>query len=305
MKTPAPRKRTPLDPLLEAFLSDLRHRRSSPRTVAAYREAMRRFLRFMAENGVERLQDVTPDDLAAYRRNIADRLPSPASRYHYLRLIRRFFGWLESRQYILISPAADLCLPRPGKKLGFVPSEQEMRRLLEQPDLSTPEGVRDKAFLETAYATGCRRSEMVAMDTSDLDLAERTVRVRGKGGKERVVPLGGTAAEWLRRYLDDARPELVRSNRVSALWIGIRGRRINPQIPPRFIGKYGRSAGILSPVTPHTLRRACATHMLRRGAHPVQIQALLGHSSLRSLSQYLQTSIADLKKAHGHTCPGR
>ena len=317
MKTPRSHKRTALDPLLDAFLADLRRRRGSPQTVAAYREAMRRFLRFMGENGVERLQDVTPDDLAAYRCNIADRLPSPASRYQYLRLIRRFFGWLESRQHILISPAAALRLPKPGKKLGFVPSEEEMRRLLEQPDLSTPEGVRDRAFLEAAYSTGCRRSEMAAMDAPDLDLEEGTVLVRGKGGKERVVPLGRVAIQWLGRYLDDARPQLihgggrhrrkpVRDNEhVTALWIGTKGRRINPQIPPRFIGEYGRLSGIAAPVTPYALRRACATHMLRRGAHPVQIQMLLGHSSLRSLSQYLKTSITDLKRAHERARPGQ
>jgi integrase/recombinase XerD len=314
MKTTQSSTHTTPQDLLGEFLADLVRRRRSPRTIRTYRNALRRLLQFLGDRGIERLQDVTPDDLEAYRVKLAGRV-SAVSRHHYLTDVRAFFAWLEREQRVFVSPAGGLRMPKLDRKIGFVPTEAEMRTLLTQPDLSKPLGIRDRAMLETAYSTGCRLCELVGMDVGDCDLERGVVRILGKGSKERAVPLGRVALDWIGRYLADTRPSLLNGRPIEepprpcpadepALWLGRRGRRINPQIVERAISAYGRSAGIASSLTPHALRRACATHMLARGAGPAQIQAMLGHASLRTLSQYLRVSIADLKKAHARSRPG-
>lgn len=315
MKVTKECNRTSPEGLLGQYLADLARRRYAPATVRAYGNTLRRLLGFLNDRGMNRLQEVTPDDLAAYRLHLMQSVPSEVSRHHYLNQVRAFFAWLERQQHVFVSPAAALLLPRPGSRLGFVPTQAEMRRLLALPDLSTPAGVRDRAMLETAYSTGCRLGELVGMNVGDCDLGRGLIRVHGKGGKERMVPLGRVAAGCIDRYLDTSRPALSQGHsRTSvppttlgdgdALWLGCRGRRINPLIVERSVRAYGRAAGIAGPFTPHALRRACATHMLANGAGPVQIQTMLGHSSLRTLSQYLSVSISDLKKVHARARPG-
>jgi integrase/recombinase XerD len=291
---------------IHSFLAAQKRRNVSAATLAAYRVALRRFAVFMAERRIEALHEVTAEDLEAYRLALVDAAYKPASLQHYMQKLRQFFAWLESEQILFDNPAAALSVPRPDRRLKFVPTEADMQKLLAGPDVATARGIRDRAFIETAYSTGCRLGELIGMSLFDADLNEGLVRVMGKGSKERVVPLGRQAVQWIRQYLGDARPELLRGNLDEpALWVGYIGRRLNPLIAERLIKRYGEDAGIAQPVTPHALRRACATHMLAHGAHPVQIQMLLGHASLRSLGQYLSISIRDLKAAHERSKPGR
>jgi len=288
------------------FLAALMSRKSSAATLSAYRVTLRRFAAFMAERGIEALHDVTAEDLEAYRLALVEAGYASASLHHYVQKLRRFFGWLEAEQRLFDNPAAALAVPRPDRRLKFVPSEADMRKLLAGPDVATARGLRDRAFIETAYSTGCRLNEMIGMDVLDPDTRQGYVRVMGKGRKERVVPLGRQSVHWIKQYLKHARPKLLRGNPDEpALWVGHVGRRFSPQIAERAIRRYGEDAGISHPVTPHALRRACATHMLAHGAHPVQIQMLLGHASLRSLGQYLSISIKDLKAMHERSKPGR
>jgi integrase/recombinase XerD len=181
-----------------------------------------------------------------------------------------------------------------------------MKALLSQPDISRPTGIRDRAVLEVFYSTGARLEELCGMNVHDADLKQGRIRITGKGNKERAVPMGRQAVYWTERYLKDVRPGFLRKRPDEpALWLGVAGKRINPLIVERFIRRYGEKAGIKHPVTPHTLRRACATHMLRGGAHPVQIQMLLGHASLRILSRYLKVTITDMMKTHARGKPGK
>jgi integrase/recombinase XerD len=290
---------------LKEYLAALRARRLSPKTLLCYGHALNSFGRFLKGRKVRRLQDVTAADLQAWRQSLTDRNLAPPSMEAYLRAVRQFFDWLEAGQRLFINPAAGLVIPRPPRKLQPVPTEEEMQRFLSQPDTRTPHGLRDRALLETAYATGARREEMARLPVSALDLDNNCLRLYGKGSRERVVPLGTQAIHWLRCYLAEARPRLLRPDPDEpALWLNGAGRRLGYFGFQRMVWRYARAAGLATPLTFHGLRRACATHMLRHGAHPAQLQLLLGHSSLKTLGQYLRVSIADLQQAHAQTPPG-
>ena len=191
------------------------------------------------------------------------------------------------------------------RRLLPVPSEEEIARLMQQPDIGKPTGIRDRAILETAYGTGARLGELTGIRLEALNLDDRTVRLLGKGRRERVVPLGQTATDWIERYIHEARPELLGRQVSDALWISCRQHALGYQHIGLMIRRCGRAADIEIPITPHSLRRACVTHMLRNGADPVSIQHLLGHASLRHLSQYLRVTITEIKSMHRRTTPGR
>jgi integrase/recombinase XerD len=160
-------------------------------------------------------------------------------------------------------------------------------------------GLRDRALLELAYSSGARREELCRLDVQDLDLDRGTVRLEGKGGHERVVPLGRTAVAWLRRYL------VCRGETHPALWLNSRRTRMGYFALASMLQGYVQAAGLDPRFSLHALRRACATHMLGRGASPAALQALLGHASLKTLDRYLRVAIPELKAAHARTPPGQ
>jgi integrase/recombinase XerD len=187
-----------------------------------------------------------------------------------------------------------------------VPTEAELARLLAQPDITQPVGIRDRALLEVAYGCGLRRGELVRLTIFDPDFQRGTLRVLGKGRKERIVPLGRQALHWLKRYLQHARPKLLGGRlNEEALWISGKHRPLGGMGMRQQLWEYSKRAQIKTLMCLHSLRRACATHMLRHGAHPVQIQMLLGHASLKHLSQYLEVTITDLRKTHRQSKPGK
>ena len=178
-----------------------------------------------------------------------------------------------------------------------VPTEAEMQALLAAPNVATARGVRTRAILEVAYSTGARLEELARMRHSDLDLANGTVRILGKGNRERMAPLGAAAIEWVRKYVVEVRARQTRTA-GGALWVKALGLPLGSVMIGRLIRECARRAGTVTPITPHGIRRACATHMLNRGAHPVQLQMLLGHTSLKHLSQYLRVSFRELHAIH-------
>jgi len=288
------------------FLATLRRRNYSDTTIEHYRGGLKDLLAFLAARGCARLQDVTAEDLDAYRLHLDGRPLKVRTIEHYLRSARLFFGHLAETQQLFMNPARDLALPRVPRDLQPVPTEPEIERLLAQPDVATAYGVRDRAILEVLYSTAMRLAELVGLSLFDPDLDRGTVRVLGKGRKERTVPLGSLAVEWLKPYLAEVRPKLQTVHRnQTALWLGKGGAPLGRVRVQQMLRDYAAAAGISTPISPHTIRRACATHMLARGAHPVQVQMLLGHASLRSLSQYLRVTVSDLKQAHRATNPGR
>jgi integrase/recombinase XerD len=286
------------------FLESLRQRRQSEKTVQSAGLAFMHLDAFLKTDG-RALTDVTADDLDRFRRSLADGGHALMSADLILRQTRRFFRWLAETGRIFLDPATLWSLPKPDRPLMPVPSEQQVAALLSQPDLTRPKGIRDRALIETVYSTGVRLEELALMTILDPDFNRGLLRVTGKGQKERMLPLGKQAVRWLLQYIRDARPKLAGGKLdEEQLWIGADGRPLSAAGIRMMMKSYARAANLPS-ISPHSLRRACATHMLQHGAHPVQIQLLLGHADLSTLSQYLRLTIRDIRAMHAAGKPGR
>jgi len=290
----------------EKFLSYLRGRKYSEKTVKSYCFPLNNFSGFMVNNGIGEISEVTLYHLEKYRLYLLREEYSSGTVELYLRSVRKFFTFMEENGDIFINPAEKLVVPRAERILHFVPDVREVIKLLATPDVTTVYGIRDRAFLETAYSSAARIGELETLNLVDLNIRESTLRVIGKGGKERMLPLGKDAVKWLSGYIEKSRPELQRrSGLEDALFLNCRGERWGIQGMSKTISKYGKEADLPYPVTVHFLRRCCATHMLRNGAHPVEIQMLLGHSTFKTLSQYLRLNINDIMETHANSKPGR
>ncbi|TVM03332.1 MAG: hypothetical protein CV087_05555 [Candidatus Brocadia sp. WS118] len=288
------------------FSDFLRKKKFSPKTVEIRERVIVDLFWYLRARGLDRLADVQLSDLDDYRAHIMDRGFNINSVNSYLWSIRKFFEFLDESQLIFHNPAHSLLIPRPNRRMQPVPTEQEMKQLLSVPDVLTPVGVRDRAILEVMYASGVRRGELLGMKIFDPDFERGMIRVVGKGRKERVVPLGKHALYWLKEYIKDSWNKLVKTRvDTHALWVSKDGTAVSGVRVDQMIRGYVKKAGIVKSISAHSLRRACATHMLMNGAHPVQLQMLLGHASLESLSQYLQIGIRELMQTHHKTRLGR
>ncbi len=296
--------------VVSEYIEGLKRKKYSPKTRQTYGYALSQFVVFLAGRGRGRIQDVTVHDLDAWRVELLNRGLKPASVELFLRAVRNLFNWLEDTERIFANPAAGLLVPKAGRLLPRVHTEEEIKRLLARPNVATAAGIRDRAILEVGYCCGLRREELAGVSIFDPDLDAGTLRVLGKGRKERVLPLGKHAAHWLKQYMLHARPKMLGGNiDHDALWVGVNGKPLGGQGISVMMKRYGRECrqkgGMPLNLTPHSLRRACATHMLRRGAHPVQIQMLLGHAGMKHLAQYLRLTITDIKKMHAQSRVGK
>lgn len=310
---------------VDGFLKYAHSRRYCAHTIRQYDYTLRKLMPFLAARDRYRLQDVSRDDLEAFHRHLQETGMSLGSQENIMRATQKFFRWLEAGGKVFVDPTADLAMPRRGNRMVIVPTEEEMARLLAQPDTASPIGIRDRALMEIAYGCGLRRSELAGLSVQDPDPEQATLRVRGKGRKQRMVPLGKQALHWLDLYLKEAWPKLLSSKGGSAsgvrdqlddssgadsaktekaLWITEKHTPLEGGSIRQQVRRYVEKAGIRTPMNLHSLRKACATHMLAHGAHPVQIQMLLGHASLGHLNQYLSVTITDLKKSHHQSNPG-
>jgi len=229
----------------------------------------------------------------------------------WLSIIRSFFAWQCKHGHLLHSPAARLVLPRGEQPLPHVLNEPEIARLIEAPNIKTAIGLRDRALMETLYATGIRHAEAHRLDLYDVDTAAHRLTVRlGKGQRDRMVPLTETAAHWLTRYVTAARSELAAGKLwgkgrrrgqpklippTSALWLSLTGRRLSYQMIADRIRDYAVQAELKANV--HTFRHCCATHLLRGGASVRHVQQLLGHRDLSTTDIYTHVEVSDLHQA--------
>ena len=284
--------------LLEAFLDQLWLERGlSPATLAAYRADLLGLGQWLAARGRGLLQ-ARRQDLLDYlaRRLEAGARPRTAARL--LSSLRAFYRLQVREGRLRADPAALLEGPRLGGPLPGTLSEAEVEALLEAPDTGTPLGLRDRAMLELLYACGLRVSELVGLHTGQLLPDPGVLRVTGKGGKERLVPVGEVALAWVERYLREARPALLRGRPSRHLFVTARGGGLTRQAFWERVKAHARRAGIGRPLSPHTLRHAFATHLLNHGADLRALQMLLGHSNVSTTQIYTHVARERLRELH-------
>ena len=244
------------------------------------------------------LQDARKPHLQDYLSTCVLRGDSPRTAARRCAALRRFYRHLLLEGTIQEDPTASLAGPRLGRKLPHFLSESEVEALLQAPSLARAEGLRDKAMLETLYATGLRVTELVDLPVSGLNLRQATVLVRGKGGKERLVPMGDEAMHWVQRYMAEARPTLLGRHRADALFVTRRKEPMTRQAFWYLIKRYAVQAGITKPLSPHSLRHAFATHLLNHGADLRTVQLLLGHAQLSTTQIYTHIALSRLQAIH-------
>lgn len=263
----------------------------SQNSIIAYRQDLTEFSNFLAAEGITSFQirAVTVDYFLAKLRD-ENRKTSSVSRI--ISALRKFYQWLIKEEIVEIDPMQEIDSPKHERHLPLVLSMNEIERLLEQPDVNTPLGLRDRALLELLYATGMRVSESVNLNLSSLHLDIKLIKVLGKGNKERLVPVGEVALFWLKKYLTDEREDLVLKTGSAAdeVFLNLRGKKLTRQGVWKKIKSYVLQAGITKDVTPHTLRHTFATHLLENGADLRVVQELLGHSDISTTQIYTHVS---------------
>ncbi len=280
----------------------------SNNTLAAYRNDLSQFLIFLQQlppdQRPQNWGDVTRDHIISYMLEMKEREYASSTIARKVAAVKSFFKFLENTGQIKTNPARDLETPRAEKHLPATISADDVDRLLAAPEGNGPAALRDRAMLELLYATGLRVSELVALDVTDVDLEEGTVRCMGKGKKERVLPLYEHARLVLETYVKQGRPKLLgEHNEEPALFLNRRGTRLTRQGLWLIIKRYVEAVGIQENVTPHTLRHSFATHMLSGGADIRHVQQLLGHANISTTQIYTQVTPDRMREVYDETHP--
>lgn len=270
----------------------------SENTLSSYQSDLRHCARWLEARHATPLVAASREKLLDYLAAAVGQGVQPRTSARRLSALRQFFRWLLREKQVPIDPTAQIESPRLGRPLPKTLTEREVEALLAAPDVDTPEGLRDRAMLETLYATGLRVSELVNLGPQQVNLAQGVLRVIGKGGKERLVPLGDEAAVWLRRFVRDARPVLLDERPAEALFPTRRGGPMTRQAFWYRIKKHALAAGIDRTLSPHTVRHAFATHLVNHGADLRVVQLLLGHSSLSTTQIYTHVARERLQALH-------
>jgi integrase/recombinase XerD len=268
-------------------------------TLESYRRDVTQFATWLDAASGKALLEAGPADL---QRHLAWQLESkrakPRSTGRLVSSLKRFFQFALREGLRSDDPAADLDSPRLPRSLPKSLSEAEVEALLEAPETSTAQGLRDRAMLETLYASGLRVSELVTLKTIQVSLDMGVVRVLGKGSKERLTPLGEEAVEWIQRYQKEARPGLLGARKSDALFVTARGAPMTRQAFWGLVKRHAMKAGIGRSISPHTLRHAFATHLINHGADLRVVQLLLGHSDISTTQIYTHVARERLKSLH-------
>jgi integrase/recombinase XerD len=267
-------------------------------TLDSYRSDLGRLAQWLADNVSEALLDLRATTVAAFIAHLS-RQTHASSQARYLSTLRRFYRWQLARGRIVADPTLKLANPTRPSRLPKVMSEKQVDSLLAAPNIDAALGLRDRAMLETLYATGLRVSELVNLKLHEIGYDEGVLRALGKGSKERLVPLGELAIDWLKRYLDEARPEILKGRQSDALFVTARGGAMTRQAFWQLIKRYAAVASIApEKLSPHVLRHAFATHLLNHGADLRVVQLLLGHADISTTQIYTHVARERLKSLH-------
>lgn len=269
----------------------------SKNTIDAYSRDLLDFINYLSKVGVSDPGNVAPLDIVKYIGKLRNGGISPRSTARKLTAIRMFYRFLNSERHIKNNPTLLVDLPKGMLRLPMAISLDDVERLLSAPDSRKPLGHRDRAMLELLYATGLRVSELVSLKASDVNLDVGYIMAFGKGSKERVVPMGESAQEWLKTYISDGKPKLFKGQ-SEYLFINRSGKPLSRQGFWKIIKAYGRKANIRIDITPHTIRHSFATHLLERGADLRSLQMMLGHADISTTQIYTHITAERLKEIH-------
>ena len=297
---------------MDQWFEDMLLLNQSHKTVDARRRSLGLFLRWAQERDLIYPEQITRSILESYQRHVYrhrkknGRPLGVTTQQMYLFSVKKFFAWQCKKRLLEANPASELELPRTPRRLPEdTLSVREVEAVLSVPDITDLLGIRDRAILETFYSTGIRRSELAGLLVGNLNLENGTLFIRqGKGQKDRVVPVGDRALQWIEKYLNDVRPLLLDDISEQGLFLSGYGRPFSPDMLTQMVGRYIRTADIgRSKGSCHLLRHACATHMHEGGADIRYIQQLLGHASMETTSVYTHVSIRQLKLVHAESHP--
>jgi len=284
---------------VEPFLSFLAISEGlSVNTIAAYKKDLQIYHDWLIEQDLKQFDEVTRYQVEAFVLSLQESGRKEKSNARLLSTLKRFYQWGVVNELFQADPTTLLKAPKIPKSIPSVISEKQVESLLAAPDVLTPLGIRDRAILELMYASGLRVSEVVELPFEQINLSAGLVQVTGKGSKERIVPLGELAIEWIELYLKDSRPILAKNRWVSTLFISRIGRPMTRQTLWHRVKNLAFDAGIQSKLSPHALRHAFATHLINHGADLRTVQLLLGHSDLSTTQIYTHVAKERLHKLH-------
>ena len=271
-------------------------------TLAAYRRDLTLYAAWLLDQHGKALDESGQSDLLAFmaQRHASTKATTANRR---LSVFKRYFRWAVRERFLDADPTLKIDSARQPQRAPKALSEAQVEALLAAPDIGTPLGLRDRAMLELMYASGLRVSELVLLKAVHLSLDQGVLQVTGKGARERLVPFGAEAHEWLRRYLAQARPGLLRRNSSADLFLTVRGAAMSRQMFWKIVKRHALAAGILAPISPHTLRHAFATHLLNHGADLRAVQMLLGHADIGTTTIYTHVARERLRVLHAQHHP--
>ena len=271
----------------------------SRNTLESYRRDLSKFVMWLRrQRDVSILQSTQADIQGFLAHLVSENKAKATSTSRAISSLKRLFRYLLRQNKISIDPTLQIATPKLPRSLPKSLTEQDVELLLNAPDVTTSLGMRDRTMFEVLYATGLRVSELVTLTVAQVSLDMGVVRVMGKGSKERLVPLGEEALDWLRRYLQEARKELLGTQLSDALFVTARGAGMTRQMFWYLIKKHAKSGGLNKPMSPHTLRHAFATHLLNHGADLRVVQLLLGHADISTTQIYTHVARERLKALH-------
>jgi len=299
-----PLRLSAMEKLLDAFIEYLRAERGlSGETVEAYALDLAAYLADLSAAGVRSADQITQERVAAHLGALADRGLSTRSRARHLSALRTFHRFLCAENLARSDPTEDVDSPRISRKLPGYLTLEEVEALLSAPDQRTARGARDCAMLELLYATGLRVSELTRLPLDHLHLQAGYVVAQGKGRKERMVPVGGAAAEKVKAYLQGPRQKLLHGREARALFVSERGRALTRQGFWKLLKRYALKSGIRTALSPHKVRHSFATHLLERGADLRAVQEMLGHADLSTTQIYTHVNRARLRAVYDRSHP--
>lgn len=290
-----------MDSSLDNFILSLRVEKGySDKTIVSYSHDLRQFTSLL---GLDiKWEDITKADIRRFLSYLNQQGYAKSSVSRKISCLRSFFNFLVRTEGLAGNPAAAIEIPRRKKTLPVFLYAKEMELMLNTPDNSSL-GCRDKALLEVLYATGCRASEISGLRVTDVDWPSRTIRVMGKGSKERIVPFGKQAEAQLKLYINDVRPHLVASQRTVHVFVNYRGTKLSQRSLGRIVDKYVERAALQTGVTPHSLRHTFATHLLDNGADLRSVQELLGHANVSTTQIYTHVTGERIKAVYSKAHP--